>query len=128
MQQTYLGYALAQPKKIKTHRSWLLTPPTQKPTREALGLPDAGTLSRDDQNRIEKSIVDQMRSYGIDTLEMPKPLRVALQERLRAALSDALHTTNEALEDKLRSLAVGALNLPAAAACCAARASRRSRA
>ncbi len=114
VQQTYLGYALAQLKKIKTHRSWLLTPPKQKPTREALGLPDTGTLSRDDQNRIEKSIADQMRSYGIDTLEMPKPLRVALEARLRAALSDALHTTDEALEDKLRTLAVGSLNLPTA--------------
>ena len=59
VQQTFLGYAMAQLKKIKTHRSWLLNPPARKPSREDFGLPaSGGTLSRDDQNRIEQSIAD----------------------------------------------------------------------
>ncbi|HWZ90209.1 MAG TPA: nucleotidyltransferase domain-containing protein, partial [Polyangiaceae bacterium] len=53
VQQTYLGYALAQLKRIRTHRSWLLTPPEKKPNRADFGLPDAGTLTKDDQNRLE---------------------------------------------------------------------------
>ena len=69
VQQTFHGYAMAQLKKIKTHRSWLLNPPTKKPSREDFGLPIAGeTLSRDDQNRIEQSIADKIRSYGIHSL------------------------------------------------------------
>src|SRR5262249_49245201 len=55
VQQTYLGYAMAQLRKIRTHRSWLLEPPRRKPTREDFGLPAASTVSRDDQNRIEQS-------------------------------------------------------------------------
>jgi len=35
---TFSGYAHAQLKRIKTHRSWLLNPPKEKPTREAFGL------------------------------------------------------------------------------------------
>lgn len=34
------GYALSQLKRIKTHRRWLLTPPTHKPTRQEFGLPE----------------------------------------------------------------------------------------
>ena len=112
VQQTYLGYAMAQLKKIRTHRSWLLHPPSHKPTRAAFGLPDAGTMSRDDQSRIEQSIADKIRSYGIDTLEMPKSLRIAIQDCLRAFWCDSLAAQDDDLDDKLRSVAVSALRLP----------------
>jgi hypothetical protein len=36
--------------------------------------------SRDDQNRIEQSIAEKIRSYGIDNIDMPKPTRTAVQE------------------------------------------------
>ena len=114
VQQTYLGYAMAQLKKVKTHRSWLLRPPTHKPTREEFGLPDFGTMNRDDQNRIEQSIAAKVRSYGIDSVEMPKPLRIALHERLRSFWCDTLSTPDDDLDDELRSVAVAALRLPAA--------------
>ena len=39
---TFAGYAHSQLKRIKTHRSWLLSPPKGKPTRSAYGLPDDG--------------------------------------------------------------------------------------
>jgi len=41
----------------------------------------SGTLNRDDQNRLEQSLADKVRSYGIDTLDMPKSTRIAVQER-----------------------------------------------
>jgi hypothetical protein len=113
VQQTYLGYAMAQLKKIRTHRSWLLNPPTHKPTREEFGLPDTGTMSRDDQNRIEQSIADKVRSYGIDTLEMPKALRIAFQERLRTFWCEALAAQEEDLDERVRAVATSALRLPA---------------
>lgn len=112
VQQTYLGYAMAQLKKIRTHRSWLLNPPSHKPTRGEFGLPDSGTMSRDDQNRIEQSIADKVRSYGIDTLEMPKALRIALQERLHAFWCEALAAQEEDLDERVRAVAASALRLP----------------
>lgn len=36
---TFSGYAMSQLKRIKTHRGWLLNPPTHEPTREEFGLP-----------------------------------------------------------------------------------------
>ncbi len=112
VQQTYLGYAMAQLKRIGTHRSWLLRPPKEKPTREAFGLPDAATLSPDDRDRIERSIADRTRSYGIDTVEMPKAARLEVQDRLASLWRDLLHSSEEDFDGRLRAVATQALHLP----------------
>lgn len=113
VQQTFLGYAMAQLKKIKTHRSWLLNPPMEKPSRDDFGLPVAGgTLSRDDQNRIEQSIADKIRSYGIDDVDMPKPTRIAVQERLDAFCRDVLSASDDDLDERMRAVATHGLHLP----------------
>ena len=102
---------MAQLKKIKTHRAWLLNPPTKKPSREAFGLPIAGgTLGGDDQNGIEQSIADKIRSYGIDNVDMPKPARIAVQERLDAFYRDVLSASDEDLDERMRAAATHALN------------------
>ena len=112
-QQTFLGYALAQLKKIRTHRSWLLEPPRRKPSREDFGLPaTGGTLSRDDQNRIEQSIAEKVRSYAIDDVEMPNSARIALHERLSAFYREVLSASEADVEERLRVVAIQALSLP----------------
>jgi uncharacterized protein len=113
VQQTFLGYAMAQLKKIQTHRSWLLNPPARKPSREDFGLPaHGGTLSADDQNRIEQGIAEKARSYGIDNVDLPKPARIALQERLDAFYRDTLSVTTNDVEERLRAVATAALGIP----------------
>ncbi len=113
VQQTFLGYAMAQLKKIQTHRSWLLNPPAKKPSREDFGLPaHGGTLSADDQNRIEQGIAEKLRSYGIDNVDLPKPARIALQERLDSFYRDALSVTADDVEERLRAVATAALGIP----------------
>ena len=72
VQQTYLGYGLAQLKRIRTHRAWLLDPPKAKPSRAEYGLPDQPTLSHDDRHRIEQAVAEKQRSWGMDELEMPR--------------------------------------------------------
>jgi predicted nucleotidyltransferase len=44
---TFSGYAVAQLQRIKTHRRWLITPPTHKPGRAEFGLPETSLLSAD---------------------------------------------------------------------------------
>ncbi len=41
---TFSGYAIAQLKRIQTHRGYLLNPPTAKPTRAEFGLPEETTI------------------------------------------------------------------------------------
>ncbi len=112
VQQTYLGYALSQLKRIRTHRSWLLSPPERKPSRADFGLPDASTLSRDDRDRLERSIAERVRSYGIADIELPEAARTALEERLSAFWLDRELAGDPAPDDRLRSVAARALKLP----------------
>jgi len=50
---TFSGYAIAQLKRIKTHRKWLLDPPKGKPVRTDFGLPERTVISRDMMGAIQ---------------------------------------------------------------------------
>lgn len=110
--QTYLGYAAAQLKKIKTHRSWLLQPPKSKPTRAEFGLPESGTVGRDDQNRIEQALADRVRAYGLNDIDMSADLRVEVQAHLDEFMKDAISARSDDLEERLRAVASLGLQLP----------------
>ena len=112
VEQTYLGYALSQLKRIKTHRSWLLNPPAEEPTRADFGLPEQATLSADDRNRIEQAIAEKTRSWGIDTLEMSKADRIALKARLTDFWSDVLARVEDDIDERQRQVASESLGIP----------------
>lgn len=46
---SYSGYAYAQIRKIKSHRKWLLNPPTKKPLAEDYGLTDSSALDKSEE-------------------------------------------------------------------------------
>lgn len=50
IKHSYSGYAYAQIRKIKSHRKWLLNPPTKKPIAEDYGLTDQSTLTKSEEN------------------------------------------------------------------------------
>lgn len=60
---TFTGYAHSQLKRIKTHRAWLLNPPTHKPTREEFGLTQTREVSRDQEGAF-KSVMS--RALGME--------------------------------------------------------------
>lgn len=53
---TFSGYAVAQMKRIRTHRKWLLEPPTHEPTRAEFGLPEASTIGKESLGLIEARV------------------------------------------------------------------------
>lgn len=50
---SFTGYAFAQLKRIKTHRGYLLNPPSHKPTRKEFGLPERKLISEDHSNAFQ---------------------------------------------------------------------------
>lgn len=55
---TFSGYAIAQLKRIKTHKKWLLNPPDHKPTRSEYSLPETTVLAPDQLGAIKSVIGD----------------------------------------------------------------------
>ncbi len=72
----FSGYAHAQLKRIKTHRSWLLSPPTGAPERSSFGLGDVTKVSKS-----ELGAFDSMVRDGVE-IELPKDvLSLFVRER-----------------------------------------------
>lgn len=65
---TFSGYAIAQLKRIKTHRQWLLNPPKNVPTRGEFGLSETSKVSKS-----ELGAYDAAQKDGIE-LELSKEL------------------------------------------------------
>lgn len=64
--QTFSGYAVAQLKRLNTHRRWLLHPPTHKPTRAEFGIPETSLLSADILGAIEA--IEQKAPQDLSTI------------------------------------------------------------
>ena len=65
---TFSGYANAQLKRIKTHRSWLLAPPKAPPTRKEFGLSETTKVSASELGAFDAAVAD-----GIE-VEMSKDM------------------------------------------------------
>lgn len=61
---TFSGYAIAQLKRIKTHRGYLLNPPAKKPDRRDYGLPLDSMISRQHRNAL-LSLPSDMVAQGM---------------------------------------------------------------
>lgn len=110
---TYSGYAFAQWRKIRSHRSWLLDPPKAQPTRADFGLPEMSPLPADDRNRIEESIESMLRSWGIEDLVMDGAERDVLRQRMEGFYVSVLsrEARNMPIDTDMRTLAGEALGL-----------------
>jgi len=60
------GYARAQLKRIRTHRRWLLTPPTEPPERADFDLPEHSLMPREQLNAAQAAIRKQLDTWELD--------------------------------------------------------------
>jgi predicted nucleotidyltransferase len=63
----FAGHAIAQLKRIKTHKKWLLNPPDHKPLRAEFELPETSLLSPDLRGAIE-SLESRLPEFSLQDL------------------------------------------------------------
>lgn len=73
-ERSHVGYALNQLQRIKTHRGWLLHPPTAQPERRAFGLPREATLNRSDRERIQQAIANRIADWDLEPSDAAEAL------------------------------------------------------
>lgn len=79
---TFSGYAVAQLKRIKTHRRWLLDPPKAPPNREDYGIPVHGkAIAPDAMGAIDKLVLEGHSFSGalMTAIDAEKRYATALQ-------------------------------------------------
>lgn len=83
VKHTYSGYATAQLNRIKTHRKWLVDPPTHRPTREEFGLPPVRLLSADQMGALNQLVNEDMLKLDdnlMSRLQKENEFKRAVQE------------------------------------------------
>jgi len=77
---TYSNYAIAQLKRIRVHRGYLLNPPKGKPERKDFGLPEGSALPRESQNAILSIPDEYISDTAKDTVRKEKSFQQALSD------------------------------------------------
>jgi len=89
VKHSYSGYALAQLKRIRQHRGWLLHPMKEQPTREKFGIPNNQALAE------FKAKTESAARAGLDIMQLFGP-----QLQAEAAYKKALSEWNSYLNWK----------------------------
>ena len=85
---TFAGYAMAQLKRIRTHRKWLLSPPQKPPTREELGLPPYQEISKADLDAAIDNISKKVDQWEINLDELNYAERIRVREHINTQLAE----------------------------------------
>ena len=92
---TYSGYAMAQLKRIRGHRKWLLDPPKRMPTRADFGLPEQALIAREQLEAAEAAIRRKLDHWEIDFDGLGGAETIRLKERMAQSLAEQGISTDE---------------------------------
>ena len=92
---TFSGYALAQLKKISSHRHWLLKPPTSPPKREDFGLPPRTVISKDQLMAADSFIQKKLYEWDLDLEPFDEAAKISIKEKLTEMAAELAITRDE---------------------------------
>lgn len=87
IKHTFLGYSVSQLKRIKTHKRWLMNPPTHAPTRKEFGLPDETLIPQDQLTAASAEVQKELDRFQFDFME---DLSESTKIGIRSVMSDML--------------------------------------
>ena len=90
----FRGYAMAQLKRIRTHKHWLLEPSDHQPTREEFGLPQRTVIPGDQLAAAQAEVKKLVDSWEIDFTGLADSEIIYIQQQLHRHLAD-IHVGKE---------------------------------
>lgn len=96
IKHTFMGYSIAQLKRIKTHRRWLMNPPKSVPTRAECGLPEQTLIPKDQLMAAEAEIKKEIDRFQFDFMEdLSSPMRIAVSNAMAEMLAELKITSDQ---------------------------------
>lgn len=93
---TFMGYAVSQLKRIKTHRKWLLNPVKEPPTRASLGLPEHTLIPQDQLAAASAEIQKHLDRHNFDFLDgLEEPAKIGLRNIMSDMLAELKISSEE---------------------------------
>lgn len=85
---TFGGYATSQPKRIETHRRWLIHPPEREPARADFDLPERTVIPADQLAAAAAAIRSRVDAWDVDLSGLAEPERLDLQGRIATLVAE----------------------------------------
>ncbi len=101
---SFTGYALGQLRRIRSHRAWLLNPPTAAPSRADFGLPERSLLPKDQLAAAEAAVARKLDEWNPDWGPLPHSEIVRLQGQLADFLAEVLRSSETAWHAAARAV------------------------
>lgn len=92
---TFRGYAMAQLKRIQTHRKWLLNPPDHQPERSEFGLPERTVIPADQLAAAMSIITKRIDGWEIDYGDLSEASKIYIQEQIALYLTEVSVASTE---------------------------------
>lgn len=99
---TFRGYAMAQLKRIRTHKKWLLDPPDHQPTRAEFNLPQRTLIPADQLEAAMAEVQKKLDGWEIDFGELLDSEVLHIQEQLHRYLAELDIGTDEKFQAAAR--------------------------
>ena len=92
---TFRGYAMSQLKRIKTHRRWLMDPPTSQPQRTDFGLPERTVIPKDQLMAVQAMIDKKIDSWEVDFGDLDDSEKVHIKQQIGEYLAEVTIGSDE---------------------------------
>lgn len=96
IKHTFLGYSVAQLKRIKTHKRWIMNPPAAPPSRASLGLPEQTLIPQDQLVAAFAEVQKELDKFQFDFME---DLEESTKIGIRSTVSEMLAELKITSED-----------------------------
>jgi uncharacterized protein len=96
IKHTFLGYSVSQLKRIKTHKRWIMNPPSTPPTRAELGLPEQTLIPADQLTAAFAEVQKELDRMQFDFMEnLDEPTKIEIRNSMSAMLAEMKITSDE---------------------------------
>lgn len=94
LKERYIGYAKSQAHRIRSHRKFLLNPPTEKPTRESVGLKEMAEITKNEYGMIKSLVNAKLEEWNPSFEPFSESQKIYLQNKLSDILNE-FHITKD---------------------------------
>ena len=102
---TFMGYSVAQLKRIKTHKRWIMNPPTHCPSRSDMGLPEQTLIPQDQLMAASAEVQKELDRFQFDFMEdMEESQKIGLRNTVSEMLAELKITSDQHWESAARKI------------------------
>lgn len=96
IKHTFLGYAVAQLKRIKTHKNWIMNPVKEPPTRSDMGLPEQTVIPQDQLVAAFAEVQKELDRMNFDFMDnLDEPTKIEIRNNMSSMIAEMKITSDE---------------------------------